>query len=77
MTYKYKTARDFHNEAKASVKALSIDTKKAFHKAFFVDKMNLGDARKAANINCSMVAAELLIQLHKIEHRPLTQDEIK
>lgn len=74
---KIKTAADFRKEAEDGVAALSTETKKKFWQAMTKEGKNLGEAREVAGIDDVMVAAELVVQLHKPYYLPMSVDEIE
>jgi len=66
-------------QVKEEVKNLPVETKKKFWEAMTKGRKNLGEAREIAGIDDIMVAAELVIQCHKIKivYIPMSVEDIK
>ena len=72
-----KTAAQFKKEAEDAARNLPIETKKRFWAAMIREGKNLGEASQMVGIKDTSVAAELVIQCHKLTYIPLSVDEIK
>ncbi len=71
-----KTVADMKRETQQAIDALPAETKQEFWRLMTEEKMNLGQAREACGLEL-MVAAELVIQCHKVFHVPLRPSEVK
>ena len=72
-----KTAKEIKARDDEAARALPVETKRTFWKAFYEDGKSIGEARIAAGIEDVSIAVALIIQCYKQICIPIEVEEIE